>query len=73
MHDCQQETRIALMEQGMKDIKEDVKLILGAVVGNGKPGLNMRVDRLEHILWIVFAIGTFAGGIGGYIIKGFFS
>jgi hypothetical protein len=69
-HDCMQETRIALIEKDVVDMKGDIKAILAAVAGNGRPGLNMRVDRLERNLWLVFGIGTFAGGIWGYVLKG---
>jgi hypothetical protein len=64
------ETRIALLEQGMKDMKGDIKEIKDSVVGNGKIGLKTRVDRLETKFLTCMGLSGVVGGISGYILRG---
>lgn len=40
--------KIAVMEERISDIKEDVGELKRHVLGNGKAGLNTRTDRLEQ-------------------------
>lgn len=74
-HDCHQATRIALMERDCMEIKDDLKAILEAVVGNGKPGLKMEVDRLKQqqsrLWWVLSGVGSSVLGVIGYIIRGY--
>ncbi len=73
--ECDKETRIAIVEHDMSEIKADIKTILEAVMGNGKPGLRTQVDRLEQaqarIWWAVSGVGASVTGIAGYILKCF--
>ncbi len=55
------EERLKAMDEKMDDQKEATTALTHAIVGNGKPGLLMRVDRLEQskafmskVLWVLF-------------------
>lgn len=70
MTEIPHETRIALLEQGMGEMKEDIRAIHDSVVGNGKVGLKTRVDRLENKFLTCMGLSSLVGGIGGYILRG---
>ena len=77
MHDCQQETRLALTEKGIADMAVQMKEIHEAVVGNGKPGLKteMELQKTDTArLWKAFyglagVVGTAVIFYGGYLLK----
>jgi len=55
------EERLKAMDEKLDDQKKATTDLTHAIVGNGKPGLLMRVDRLEQskafvnkVLWVLF-------------------
>lgn len=65
------ETKVA--SAGQLALKEDLDALKHSIIGNGKPGLMTRVDRLEQvskfkgaIAWLVF--GATTSGIGAIIV-----
>lgn len=63
---------VARLEQSDKDVHEKLDALDEAIRGNGKPGIQLRLDRLEQerlirskVTW--FLLGT-AGTIGGALL-----
>jgi len=43
------ENSLARLEVHCETIREDIKLVKSVILGNGKPGVLLRMDRLEQI------------------------
>jgi hypothetical protein len=68
-----EQTQLAVLETKLDTVCEQVGDLHHTVVGNGKPGLVIRVDRLEQarslrdkLLWLLTT--TAASLIGAYIL-----
>lgn len=68
------DTRVALLEHDLCEIKDNVKQIRQAIIGNGSPGMRIEIDRLKRqqtlIWWAISSVGSGLMGLVGYIIRG---
>lgn len=70
---CKYEVVIAILEENVKDIREDVKEVLRIIRGNGQIGLTTQaelnktaINRIWKFMWVVLVI------LCGGLIKSFF-
>lgn len=78
LHECQQKTRLALIERDYTQMAKQISEMHEAIVGNGKPGLktDMELQKTDTgRLWKAFyglagIVGTAVLFFGGYLIRG---
>lgn len=65
--------QLAVLETKVDAMQKQIEELHHAIIGNGKPGLMLRVDRLEQVgklryslFWLFFS--TTIGCVGTYII-----